>query len=448
MQIDFKTMCAETTTAGATKEKQSMKSVIPMLLMAVILLPSLVWADDFHYVNMLIGNRASGMGGAYTALSDDPAGCFYNPAGIAFVPHSSLSASVNAFAKSTKTYENALTNTDGRRLDWRKTSSSLLPNFFGLVRDVGGGKLGLSYAVTDSLDRRQKQTFHDIRSHDPANPIDTYAINLNNRDETYLFGPSYAHRLTEALSLGVTLYAYYRDKEIINNQLLTFSQGQHYWSNYYETQQDWGVRPMLGLVWEPWEKVALGASVSRVYILSSDKTHQTTLRDTVSTGTTEVGGQEIDFSDTDAIFFNSGSSHDTDDFPYRTALGVAYFVSPRLLFTVDGVYHNAVDEKEAVWNFALGTEYYPWESVALRGGLFSDHANTAELSADKVNQMEHLDIYGASLSVSLFHHQSSVTLGTVYSRGEGEAQAVADSTVRQDVTIENLNFYLSASYRF
>jgi long-chain fatty acid transport protein len=429
----------------------SMKYITPallLLLMMMFLVPSQGSADDHHYVNMLIGNRASGLGGAYTALSDDPAGCFYNPAGIAFVPHSSLSASVNAFAKSTKTYKDALTNTSGRKLDWRKTSSSLLPNFFGLVRDFAGGKLGISYAVTDSLDRRQKQTFTDIRSHDSSNPIDTYAINLNDRDETYLFGPSYAYRLTEALSLGATLYAYYRDKEVINNQVLIFSEGQHYWSNYYETQKDWGVRPMLGLMWEPWEKVALGASVSRIYITSSDRTSQTTLRDTVSSGATEIGGEEIDFSDTDALFFRSGSSHDTDEFPYRTAVGAAYFVSPRLLFTVDGVYHNAIDDKEAVWNFALGTEYYPWESVALRGGLFSDHANTAELSADKVNQMEHLDIYGASLSASLFHHQSSVTIGTVYSRGEGKAQVVADSFVRQDVHIENLNFYLSASYRF
>lgn len=425
-----------------------MYRVVRILVIGLILLPSLASADDNHYVNMLIGNRASGLGGAYTAISDDPAGCFYNPAGIAFVPHSSLSASVNAFAKSTKTYKNALSSTSGKRLDWRKTSSSLLPNFFGLVRNFGGGKLGFSYAVTDSLDRRQKQIFHDIRSQDAANPIDTYAINLNDSDKTYLFGPTYAYRITEDLSLGATLYAYYRDKEIINNQVLTFSEGQHYWSNYYQTQQDWGVRPMLGIIWEPWEKVSLGASVARIFVTSSDREQQTTLRDTVSSGTTEIGGEEIDFSDTDALFFSSGSSHKTEDFPYRTAVGLAYFVSPRLLFSADVVYQNAIDDKEAVWNFALGTEYYPWESVALRGGVFSDHANTPKLSGNRANQKEHLDIYGASLSASLFHNQSSVTLGMVYSRGEGKAQAVADTVVKQDVTIDNVNVYLSASYRF
>jgi long-chain fatty acid transport protein len=440
--------CKKVSTDKEEKENVRMRCLIRVLIVALILLPTLAGADDYHYVNMLIGNRASGLGGAYTAVSDDPAGCFYNPAGIALVPHSSLSASVNAFSKSTKTYKNTLSATSGKRLDWRKTSSSLLPNFFGLVRDFGGGKLGLSYAVTDSLDRRQKQIFHDIRSQDPTNPIDTYAINLNDSDKTYLFGPTFAYRLTESLSLGGTLYAYYRDKEIINNQLLTFSQGQHYWSNYYETQQDWGLRPMLGLVWEPWEKVSLGASVARIFVTNSDREQQTTLRDTVSSGTTQIGGEEIDFSDTDAIYFNSGSSHDSEDFPYRTAVGIAYFVSPRLLFSVDSVYHNAIGDKEAVWNFALGTEYYPWESLALRCGLFSDHANTAELASNRVNQQEHLDIYGASLSGSLFSNQSSVTLGMVYSRGEGEAQAVADTIVKQDVIVQNLNFYLSASYRF
>ncbi len=33
-----------------------------------------------------IGNRASGMGGAFSAIADDPTALYYNPAGIAFVP--------------------------------------------------------------------------------------------------------------------------------------------------------------------------------------------------------------------------------------------------------------------------------------------------------------------------------------------------------------------------
>jgi len=42
-----------------------------------------LYADDAHYKNMLIGERAATMGGSYVAISDDSTGCYYNPAGIA-----------------------------------------------------------------------------------------------------------------------------------------------------------------------------------------------------------------------------------------------------------------------------------------------------------------------------------------------------------------------------
>lgn len=31
---------------------------------------------EYHYVDPLVGNRAAGLGGAYAAIADDPAGCF------------------------------------------------------------------------------------------------------------------------------------------------------------------------------------------------------------------------------------------------------------------------------------------------------------------------------------------------------------------------------------
>ena len=233
-----------------------------------------VFADDFHYVNMLVGDRAAGLGGAYTAISDDPAGCFYNPAGIAFTPYISLSASANAFSTSVKTYKHAIRDVNGNTLDWEQESSSLLPNFFGMVRKFGSGKLGLSYAVSDSIQRRQKQTFYNIKSIYPDNNIETYTININDNDKTYLFGPSYAYEFSDSFSIGVTLYIYYRDLEIIRTQLLQFEQGQHYLVNYYERKTDWGYKPIIGAIWEPLDKLAIGLSFSKIYVTSSDNQQQ------------------------------------------------------------------------------------------------------------------------------------------------------------------------------
>jgi len=407
-----------------------------------------VFADDFHYVNMLVGNRAAGLGGAYTALSDDPAGCYYNPAGIAFSPHISLSASVNAFSTSTKAYKDALRDVNGNTLDWKQESSSLLPNFFGMVRKFGPGKLGLSYAVPDSIRRQQKQAFHNIKSYLPGNPIETYTININDNDETYLFGPSYAYKLSDSFTVGATLYIYYRDVQVIRTQLLQFEQGQNYLISYYDTKKDWGYKPILGVIWEPSDKLAIGLSASKVYITSTDHEEQVIFRDTSSGVPYLMDSTIYDFSNTNTIYYSSTSDTEKDKFPLATSLGLTYFVSSRLLFSGDIRYYDEVSDKEAIFNFSLGTEYYFTDSLAVRAGLFTDKANTPSLSSSEVNQPEHIDIYGASLSFTAFHKRSSITLGMSYGFGEGEAQVVANSTAIQDAEIRNFAAYLSASYSY
>ncbi|MFZ5573205.1 MAG: OmpP1/FadL family transporter [Thermodesulfobacteriota bacterium] len=412
-----------------------------------LLASSVSVADEQHYVNMIIGDRAAGMGGAYTALADDPAGCFYNPAGIAFAPNLSLSASVNAYNSEVKTYRDVLTGTDGGTQDWEQVSSSLLPNFFGLVRQFGGnGMLGMSYAVTDSIQRRQKQYFQDIRTEFADNPADTVMININDSDRTYLFGPSYAYRFSDSLAMGATVYAYFRDREIIRNQLIQFNQGQHILINYYETRNDWGIRPSLGAIWEPMEKLALGLSMSQVVVLNNETTRHDIYRNTAAAQPVNIDGLSYDFSDPDTIYFKSENTSDKPTLPVSLTFGAAYFVSPSLLFSGDVGWHSSADEKESVCNVFLGTEYYFRDDMAVRAGFYTDFANTPDLESGKVNQEEHIDIYGLSLSYTLFHRLTSVTLGVSYAFGAGEAQAISSTPVIQDADIQNLRVYISASY--
>lgn len=407
-----------------------------------------VSADENHYINMLVGNRASGLGGAYTAVSDDPAGCFYNPAGIAFSPYLSISASVNAFSTSTKTYKDALRSISGNTLDWKQESSSLLPNFFGIVRQFGPGKIGFSYSVPDSIRRQQMQTFHNISSYLPGNPIETYAININDNDETYLFGPSYAYSFSDSFSIGATLYAYYRSMEVIRTQLLQFDQGEHYVINYYETKDDRGYKPIIGAIWEPLDKLALGLAISKIYVASSDNKRQVLFRDTSSPVPYLIDSTIYDFTNTDTIYFTRVADGEKAKFPLTTALGVAYFASPRLLFSGDITYYQEISDKEATYNISLGTEYYFSERFAGRAGFFTDMANTPSVSSTQTDQPENVDIYGLSLSITSYQKRSGITLGMMYSMGKGDAQVVANSTAIQDVEIENIVAYLSASYSY
>lgn len=415
------------------------------VLVGITIFASLTWADEYHYINLLVGNRAAGLGGAYTALSDDPSGCFYNPAGISFAPGNSLSASVNAFSSETKTYKKAMQDVSGNYKDWVQESSILLPNFFGMVKKNGPHAIGVSYAVTNSTLRRQDQNFKNLSSGVlSGNPIERFDINIDDSDRTYLFGPSYAYRLSDNFSVGATLYVYYRDLKIIRNQLLQFEQGQHYLSNYYTTKEEWGVKPNLGVMWEPIDKVSVGVSLSKIYLSSSQSDDQYILRDTTGLH----NDPDVDFSNTDTILFGTADSDQTDDFPLAMTLGAAYFVSPKLLFSGDLSYYESVDEREATINFAVGAEYYFTETWALRGGFWSDFANTPELSDNKVNQPEHVNLFGTSLSLTYFHRQSSISLGCNYSFGDGEAQVIREIDAIQDVETRAITLYLSAGYSF
>lgn len=422
-----------------------------LLLIAFCLLSSEVMADEYHYNNILVGERAAGMGGAYTAVSDDPSGLYYNPAGIAFAPGRSFSASVNAYHYSRKEYKDVLGGNG-----WERVSSNLLPNYFGIIQPLGNGKIGFSYAVPDSRLENQAQTFNNIPGTDPDTKlpltIKRYVINMNDSDYTYNFGPSYAIKLKDNLSIGTTIYIHYRDRVFISNQLLNVDDGRYQWTNTYVSLTEWGVRPILGLMWTPAEKVSLGLTLSKNYIFNTDKRLQTTSRD-LNDGAA-------------APNYNVWESTSNRNAPLTTTLGIAWFPSESLLFSADISYYDDVSytlkskntatgaastefiSREKTFNMAIGTEYYPADNLALRGGVFTNMANTPKLTKGKADQSEHIDMAGVSASASLFSRTSSLTLGGSYSYGAGQAQVFSGNASIQDAAINDLTVFIAAAFNY
>lgn len=382
-----------------------------------------VFADEYHYNNILIGDRAAGMGGAYTAIADDPSGLYHNPAGIVYSTGRSLSASANAFHISNTIYKGVIGGND-----WERTSSSLLPNFFGIVQPIGKGKIGFSYAVTDSILEDQDQVFTNIPG------VNRYVINFNKDDNTYNFGPSYAIELSKSLSVGVTVYAHYRKNEWTLNQLTNYPAASEWINKYYETNE-WGIKPIVGLMWTPADKLSVGLTMSQAKIMDSATRYQFIKKDTANIMTR-----------TDIV------SNEQRVMPLSTTLGVAYFATNSLLFSGDFSYYGKTSDpnfgdKEATWNVALGTEYYLSDKLALRGGLFTNRANTPEIKTGDVNALDHVDLLGGSLSFTRFTRQTSITLGGAYSYGAGKAEILGDNRI-QDVETQTLTIFLSAGYTY
>lgn len=393
-------------------------------------------ADEYHYTNILIGDRASGMGGAHTAVSDEPSGLYYNPAGIAYARTSNLSASVNAYNATHTTYKNAL----GGSRDWTRSSSSLLPNFFGIVQPLGKGVIGFSYAVPDTIIEDQDQVFGNFPSALPGIDVTSYTINFNQNDTTYKFGPSYAQDINEQWSWGMTLYYHYRDLQRIQNEYVILSDGRRQWTNSYLQSSEHGFQPILGLMWSPTQRLAVGLTLSQTLITSS-------------TTTAQLAQESITGTSTPPTQYRTG---DEREFPLQLRLGVAYFQSDRLLLAADIIHNQAYDydygggkvKREAVTDIALGVEYYITGTLALRGGFYTSYANTPDIGSTAVNYEEHVDFIGFTGSISRYTRNSSLTFGLGYGIGSGHAQLFANTTNRQDVDSTALTAYLSTSYSY
>ncbi len=402
-------------------------------------------ADEYHYTNLLVGDRASGMGGAYVAVSDDATGLYYNPAGIAYVTGRSISASVNAHYSTTKEYKDVI---DGN--GWVRTSSSLLPNYFGVVQPIGKLKVGISYAVPESIVENQDQTFHDVslsellQLYNPGTDISSYIINFTNESEVFAFGPSVAAELSDKTSVGLTLYYYEREMLWILNQQIKTSAGGYQWINDKFSTNEWGFRPILGFMWAPTEGISVGLALSKILIQGSRTTYQhTSIRENLAFDNTGSNSSEVNMPDGQSSF---GAKR---KYPTQVNFGVAWFASPSLLLTGDINHYTAVHDygADVVNNFSFGTEYYLSKNWAMRGGAYTNYANTPKITSGSVNQSEHIDLYGGTLSVSHFTRNTAVTLGAGYTFGEGKAQ-IKGGTEIQSMMSEGWMFFLSSSYSY
>jgi long-chain fatty acid transport protein len=417
-----------------------------LLVLSLLSLGEFATADEFHYNNMLIGDRAAGMGGAYTAISDDATGMYYNPAGIVYVGDKNFSASVNAYYNQVKKFDNVIGNQP-----FERSSSALLANFFGIVKPFGRYKVGFSYAVPDAVSENQNQEFVGV-----SETLTRMVINLNNKDSTYNLGPSIAAEVNDGLSVGLTLYVHQRDAQLVLNQFvqsvdpITKVAGDH-WENDYFRISETGFRPILGISWAPVEKVSLGFALSKTFVLHSSTNQQLTCYDN-NTYNKDTNPAKC-FDGTTAPTLQKptlSSSGIKRDYPTHLALGAAYFANRDLLLSADWSYYTAVTDpiygnKVATYNLAVGTEYYFTRKWAVRAGFYTNMANTPDIQAGITNIEEQINLYGLSLSLTNFSGNSAVTVGGSVNYGTGKSQIGSNNSVQNASTLGWLLF-LSSSY--
>ena len=181
----------------------------------------------------------------------------------------------------------------------------------------------------------------------------------------------------------------------------------------------------------PWNKLAFGLTIGAGGILSHVNGTQTLQNAVISSTSGDVSGSAL---------------------PVEMRAGVAYFPSNKLLLTADLIAHFGTTNYDVsvlnTYNGAVGIEYYIIDILPVRFGLFTNFANTPEIDKNETRQDMHVDMYGASTSISVQSRNSSITLSGFYQYGEGESQIGTDVNATENVVIHMYQIALTGSAKY
>jgi long-chain fatty acid transport protein len=417
--------------------------VLVLLGFRIAFLPSTAIADpDFdHHRNVLPGSRAAGLGGAYTALSDDPSGSYYNPAGLVHTRDLDVSVSVNSFQVATLKYKNIAALNDQ---DFEEDSQTIFPSFVGSNYRFGWLHLAWSYVTLDTKNIDQTTRFSDLSS--DTNSLDSYNRTHQEVNTHFLAGLSAGISLGDNFSLGLSSYYYRRSIIASNHQLVRVTTGSFLTSDQKYTTLNEGLLPVFGAMLK-FSNFAFGLSVRQGMRLTDNTT---LLTDSVSYSTSSTDPVPQISSTSIAIKTNDEAN------PLLAQVGAAWLPSKYFLLSCDIEYadgksdnphYKGANELQPTFNYAVGTEL-TGKFAFVRLGYFTNNSQFKNPRGDAVNQPTKIDYIGKSVSLGIIRSEFSGDLTLIDQLGTGRAQKLSDDTDIQKVEGHLRTIQIGTRYGF
>lgn len=423
-----------------------MSRLFLILLISIFPLPGLSHAGIYNYQEVLVGEKAAGMGGAFTALADDATATFYNPAGIIQIPFNSVSASANAITVKTRTGKFFLQDNE------KLTSFDFIPTFWGVTASTALGKMGFSIIVPESDNFELHEHYSNVFVAGSA--WDTARQDIIFESDTYLIGPSYTFYITPRLSGGVSAFFLYN----------TFTENLYEFWNTTDAFQEGnigsngsgtGLTGKVGLLYKMTDKFRLSMVLrppSEIEIEA--KVRQVAYIKKVGDPVVERGNLE------DVVSYSRR-------LPYSSTVGLAWLPSDRFTLAFDLSYYGPADYTQKtkdlgeskpvdrilknVINGNLGMEYMLTPAIPVRTGIFTDFSSAPEVKDTGKPQPAHLDKYGVTLSSGNMTANSTTIVGIKYSFGQGYGTAKDYDTGifrKEAYTQTDIVLFISGTYMF
>lgn len=400
-----------------------------------------LWAAFSNYNSILMGDRAAGMGGAFTALTNDPAAVlFYNPAAVARMKGHSLSTSVSVYHKyDTKFGEESSLDEATRRLN--QGSFKSIPSSSGSILSYGHFAFGLSIVVPE-------YNFYSGQINNSNNNISTLRLT----EQSLWVGAGLGKNITKKDSLGITMYYTALDSaHSINDQTSANSGADTVLTTEERSVLNNSLVYILGWHHEINDNWKMGISLRPPSLeISGRGTYFKTEVDT--TGPSDGPSQEYR-EDVKTAF----------EIPSKLSLGFAYEQKEKQSVSFDIVYHDSETYKDfddasfaytyrhkPIINYSIGYEKYLKHSVRLRTGLFTNYSSSYDLTTANEWQPDKVDMWGFSANIAIFStEQNSFTFGGYFTTGKGESKQLVNGQYEiVDVTRQVFSMLISSAYYF
>jgi thiamine-phosphate pyrophosphorylase len=438
------------------------------LALSLLLCASGARADDSRYQDYPVGSRAIALGGAFAALSDDPSGLYYNPAGICDTRRLNVSVSASLYGIERQSTTGHINIGTGTFSIAGLNELNVIPGEVGAIK--GGGALderGTAYAWGFDI---SVPSFRSYRT-DASDPFQVHTRVL---DRTFIVAAGAAARFTDRLNLGASvqyvLRLYETSEDALNVQgdpanpavgvyhaNASFQTGSLVFilGAKYRLSDDWTLGASLGL---PGAPLHSGGAVTVQDVLSVPGSPNQV---TVTTSSVESHTQVPAMARLGAAWRKAGSW--TVSAQLTGHLGTSYDrfnVPPDIAQRLRLQDHI---ERKPVLDLNAGGELLLSSKYALALGFFTSRSaapgfalNPDGTLASGSSREPHVSLYGATLALGLLGEHSLSHLGLSASYGTGETAVpndptgIVDPTGYRSASVQQLFLYvfLASTFRY
>ncbi len=413
-------------------------------------------AERVRDFDSIIGADAASLGGAYTAISEDASGVFYNPGGIAFSKTQGVSLTSSSLDRNELFYENALGNRDliiksgGFDSNFLGSTFSLSP--FGFSNWYGAfGIFSIGSSVTNQELKGENNQVQSIF-------LDKTYVAIKDEIKNTSYSLALSYLFTSQLGAGITLGM--NSDTDSKQQFFNFcfkdanAQGKLkdlkscIAANGIEKDQHDHAFIIMGVRWELDPKTSIGLSIrggrtlTRKFMKSSFG-NQTLLN---SDGT-YASAEDLESAD-QAKYKITESKENIDygkeNIPLNGRLGLAStFFDSRFLMTSDVMYFHKIaatkstSAKKSTFNYALGIRYHMNPKSSISSGVFTNN-DFREKPKDINTSREKTDYTGGTMSVSYLFGATLGYITAIHQYGKGYAVPIQLGEVQPVVNTKGI----------